>query len=780
VAGRADVAGVDLFTEDSTAPMTVVKPSGFTVSQILVFIIAHDASNNLAALTAQAGWAEEGNYSGTGGQAKVWSHVYDGNEPSSWDFGYDSGSGAAAILFRITEADLTPYITVTSQAFNSNGSSEDSPTIIPYSGNDLLLCTLSLAGGGNVLSETDPSGMSDDGQVQFLSLFMAMAGAHELLTNSAATGVRTWTSISPTAKAGGTFSVAVKSAADFDPDPPPSPSSQPIAPPWLLRELLIESQRIYIANNLAPFIVDRQFGGASGADVTLNTQVLDVNDLLVLFHGNNFNTAANLPAPTGTYSDWTLEATGDNGTNSVHLKVWTHLVTTPGVQQVIAGRSPSDEEITAQLFAIRNVDFNDPVDAAAGNNGSASTNHIAPSISPVTTNALLLAGTQTGTVSNYTAPSGPPDANKMQFEMEVDVAPFMTAATASAVLGIDGATGTRTFVSSANDIFATASIAIKALPVEGTGPTTFNVTQDDDVGLTDSTVLDEFYVFTDSAGLTDTIAITQSIVIDDSVGLTDSATEELFKLITVSDDVGLTDTFALTESLAVTDSAGLTDTTAITQSKIFTDSAGLTDTSTQELIKLVVATDSTGLTDTFALTQSKVFTDSSGLTDTNALTQGKVFTDSSGLTDNAVLELVKLVTQTDSVGLTDTNSILQSKIISDLIGLTDTTAFNQTKVVTDSAGLTDTSSVGLLKAVTQTDSVGLTDNQTLLRIVVFTDDSGLTDSSAIQLISISGGPDLNPIIISFRETPRSVHWVEHAVEWIERGQLVSYRERPLR
>jgi hypothetical protein len=215
----AQVAEVVLQNEDSASPFTVTKPASFAAGQVLVVVVVQ-VNGTLAALTAPSTgndiWALEGSYDeqGTGSttQSKVWAHPYNGGEAASWNFGYSAAIDACLALFRITDADTTPVIDVTSNTFNSSASSMDSPTITPAGTNDLLICTLGLFGNNNALVETDPSGMTDRGQTQFSNLFMALAAASEQLTSGSATGVRTWTSVTPTGQSAGTFSIAVKSS----------------------------------------------------------------------------------------------------------------------------------------------------------------------------------------------------------------------------------------------------------------------------------------------------------------------------------------------------------------------------------------------------------------------------------------------------------------------------------------------------------------------------------------------------------------------------------------
>jgi hypothetical protein len=232
----ADVAEVVFYNEDAATPVTVSKPAGFGAGQALIFVIGCDGGV-LSALTAAAGWTQEENPVDIAIQkCKVWTHVFDGTEPATWDFGYDSGSDIAAALIRVTGADVTtPAFVVVANTITSNGASFDSSSVTPTGSDDLLITCLTLAGGGSALSETDPSGMTDLGQTQFGSAFQALAVAKELLASSAPTGVRTWTSISPTGKSAGAFTIAVKSAAGAAAQPPPR---LPQIPPHLFRAIL--------------------------------------------------------------------------------------------------------------------------------------------------------------------------------------------------------------------------------------------------------------------------------------------------------------------------------------------------------------------------------------------------------------------------------------------------------------------------------------------------------------------------------------------------------------
>lgn len=213
--GAADVAEVVFYNEDSATPMTINKPAGFGTGQRLIFLIADD-SGVLADLTAPAsGWTPitGGSVDITGQRGNCWYHDYDGTEPSTWNFGYNSGAAVSGALLRITNVDAaTAPLAVTGNS-GSNGASMDSPSVTPNGANDLLIVAMSNSGANAAFSATDPSGTTDLGQIQVANLFQGLMVAKQLLASGAATGVRTWTSISPTARQAGTWSIAIKSGA---------------------------------------------------------------------------------------------------------------------------------------------------------------------------------------------------------------------------------------------------------------------------------------------------------------------------------------------------------------------------------------------------------------------------------------------------------------------------------------------------------------------------------------------------------------------------------------
>lgn len=198
---------------------------------------------------------------------------------------------------------------------------------------------------------------------------------------------------------------------------------------------------------------------ATGASMSINTPSDSaVGDLAVLIHGYDYNTLADMSAPTGTaVSTWTLRATADTGTNRMHFKVWTGPVTAAGVQTVIANSSTTNASHMPVLYIINGTSLTLTVDGAAGANGAASTSHVAPSVSPVGADDLLVcaAGHSPDFSGNYTAPTG------MTKQTEVDAGAFSTVATFTQTLAASGATGTRTATYSLTEEWAAISIAIR-------------------------------------------------------------------------------------------------------------------------------------------------------------------------------------------------------------------------------------------------------------------------------------------------------------------------------
>lgn len=245
-----EVAEVVWYSEDSASPITVSKPALFTSGDILLAVIwQHNNPSNQSELTTSADWVLEGNCDGVLTDAKIFSHVYDPADPSTWSFAYRSTADVCLGLFRITGADQAPVVTVTSTASASVAASMDSPSLNPGGSDDLLIVILGNHGNGAAASSVNPTSTTDLAQVQVSNLYMSMTAAHQALVSSAPTGVRTWTSVSPTGNSGGTISIAVKSPASSD---PLDPIVNVGPPPWIARQIAMQQTLNRFQENAPP------------------------------------------------------------------------------------------------------------------------------------------------------------------------------------------------------------------------------------------------------------------------------------------------------------------------------------------------------------------------------------------------------------------------------------------------------------------------------------------------------------------------------------------------
>lgn len=258
----ATVAETVWYQEDSASPLTVSKPAGFGIGQMLVVVIVqHNNPSAQTDLTTPSGWTFQGALDGTQVDGKVFSYVYTGTDPATWDFPYKSTADVVAGLFRITGADVTTPTLVVSTTPASVSSPMDSPSVTPTGTDDLLLALISDICNGTILAATFPSGMTDLGLGEVAGHFMSSRAAYQQLASGSATGVRTWTSVSPTGIEGGTWTVAVKSAtaggASVTPGPlvvTPTPRTAPTGP-ILLRGALADQPMLTTPQ---PIVVRRQ------------------------------------------------------------------------------------------------------------------------------------------------------------------------------------------------------------------------------------------------------------------------------------------------------------------------------------------------------------------------------------------------------------------------------------------------------------------------------------------------------------------------------------------
>lgn len=210
----AAVASVTWYAEDSASPCTVAKPGAAAAGDLLVAVfIQHNNPSAQSDLTQPSGWSTPGILDGVLVDGKVFAHVVAGGDPATWDFPYKSTADVALGLWHITGADITPTLVVSTTPTTTVTSPMDSPSVTPSGADDLLICCISDICNGTQLVVTIPSGMTDRGLGEVTGHFMSTYGASQQLASAAATGVRTWTSVSPTGITGGTWTIAIKSAA---------------------------------------------------------------------------------------------------------------------------------------------------------------------------------------------------------------------------------------------------------------------------------------------------------------------------------------------------------------------------------------------------------------------------------------------------------------------------------------------------------------------------------------------------------------------------------------
>lgn len=189
-----------------------------------------------------------------------------------------------------------------------------------------------------------------------------------------------------------------------------------------------------------------------------------VGDLLLIFHGNDYYTAASMPDPTVSPGSPTVTAvpggSADAGSSTAHVKSYTAVVTTAGAQTVsVTETGTADEDKILAVYVLGGADTTNPVDAAAGQfNTVISSAQDAPSVSPSTSDALLVAHNNSGGGSganSYTSPGSMTE----QYDVHVG---GVSGVGATEQLTASGATGVRTFTAVGNNVqYAAVSVAIR-------------------------------------------------------------------------------------------------------------------------------------------------------------------------------------------------------------------------------------------------------------------------------------------------------------------------------
>lgn len=202
-------------------------------------------------------------------------------------------------------------------------------------------------------------------------------------------------------------------------------------------------------------------GFGNGASVSRTTGAATaVNDLLICFHGcdSGTNNLAIMTTPTGTAGTWTevIAVQTINSEQDAKMKIWIRRVTVAGGQVVTLGAQ--EFGVHMALYVLDGLTLSAaPVDGIASNfSTSLTTSHVAPSVSPVGNDNLLICASHKDFYAfgngTYSPPAG------MVEQTETSSSNSMMG-TATQTLGASGATGTRTFTSSTSIQYAATSIA---------------------------------------------------------------------------------------------------------------------------------------------------------------------------------------------------------------------------------------------------------------------------------------------------------------------------------
>lgn len=203
-----------------------------------------------------------------------------------------------------------------------------------------------------------------------------------------------------------------------------------------------------------PTIREVVSGGAVD-DVTVATGAGTTSgDLLLIIHGMDWDTAAQMTAPTVPAGVGVpqLQATGDHGTNSPHIKMWTAAVTSSGAKSISSNGVAGDSQVL-HVYVLAGA--NATPEDAAGSFGDNETTHLAPSVDADTSDGLMISAVMSFTGGAYSTAV-------MTERADTDVSGNCRMASASLVLSATGATGTKAFTKGAptNSEYASASIII--------------------------------------------------------------------------------------------------------------------------------------------------------------------------------------------------------------------------------------------------------------------------------------------------------------------------------
>jgi hypothetical protein len=186
-----------------------------------------------------------------------------------------------------------------------------------------------------------------------------------------------------------------------------------------------------------------------------------VGDLVVVFHLNDFYTTTTMGTPTATGSPTLTAITGgsaDGGSNLGHINGWWYVANTAGAQTItVTETGAHDEEKGLIAYVLGGANTTTPIDNATNASGVSSTSDVAPSASPATADAFVIALTCSGGgafSTGYTTPA--PLTEDIDFTVG-----GLSAAAGSAQLSASGATGTYTFTASTSIPWSAVTVTLR-------------------------------------------------------------------------------------------------------------------------------------------------------------------------------------------------------------------------------------------------------------------------------------------------------------------------------
>lgn len=206
--------------------------------------------------------------------------------------------------------------------------------------------------------------------------------------------------------------------------------------------------------------------GTGVVSVTLTgTRQPQLDDVLLIIHGNDYYQLSNMSTPTVDGSTSGVGATGataDGGNLFAHVKTWTWVAPSASDRTVAAVETgTADEEKCLIVYVLIGVDTASPLAGpGAGNfdSGAGTQSHVAPSVTPSTSDAFLICHSNDGNGSDGGTSTAP---GSMTEQYDSSVGGFMSFTGATEQLVASGATGTRTFTSVGNSTYGAISVAMK-------------------------------------------------------------------------------------------------------------------------------------------------------------------------------------------------------------------------------------------------------------------------------------------------------------------------------